>query len=73
VHLVLDAFELVEKERERHTIFQRYRTGTLYDGTVGQRVAERDAHLDHVDASPLKGLDDVSCALKGRTPGTEIE
>lgn len=51
-----------------HAVFQCHRTGRLYDRTVGQGVAEGDAHLHEIDAVTLHGFDDVAGTLKRGQP-----
>ena len=72
-YLVLDGCELGEEFAEGHTVSKGLCGGRLDDGTIGQRVAERDAYLNHRDASALHRQDDVGGAFEGGTTGTEIE
>ena len=73
LHLVLDGYKLREERLEVHAVLQGLRSGALDDRTVGQGVAEGDAHLDHRNASTLHGEDDVGRTLERRTACTEIE
>ena len=72
-YMVLDGCELGEEFAEGHTVPESLRGSTLDDGTIGQRVAERDAYLNHGDASTLHRQDDIGSAFEGGAAGTEIE
>ena len=71
--LVPDGPQLVEEQLERHAVLQRHRSGALNDGPVGQRVAEWDAHLDHVNAPPLQREDDIGRHVQPGTAGAEVK
>ena len=73
LHLILDGLQLGEECLQVHAVLQGLGGSTLDDGTVGQRVAEGDAHLNHGDAPTLHGQDHVGGAFEGRTASTEIE
>ena len=72
LHLVFDGLQLREKQLHTHAVLQGLGGSTLDDGTVSQRVAERNAHLNHGNTTTLKGQNDVGCAVEGGTSGTEI-
>ena len=73
LHLILDAAQLLKQFRQRHTVLQSYGSCTLDDRTVCQRITERNAYLDHTDATLLQGLDDLGCTFKCGAPSTEIK
>ena len=73
LHLILDRTELLEEEGEGHPILQCLGGGTLNDGTVGEGIAEGDADFNEVDATALKGEDDIRGAVEGRAASTEVE
>ena len=73
VDLVLDGLELAEEQAEVHAILERLCGGTLNDGTIGQRIAEGDAYLDHGDATALHGKNHIAGALEGGTACAEIQ
>ena len=72
-YLVFYLAQLLEKTGQSHSVFKCYGARCLYYRTVCQWVAERDAHLNHVDAPSLQCLYDVACAFERRTTGTEVQ
>lgn len=72
-YLVLDRFQLLEKQLYGHTVFQCLSSSTLDDGTIGERIAEGDAHFNHGDATTLHGENHFGSTLEGGTTGTEIK
>ena len=73
VHLFLDGRQLAEQQTQCHAVLQRHGTGLLYHGTIGQRVTEGDAHLNHVYASPLQGENHLARLLQGGAACTKVE
>ena len=73
LNFVLDASQLFEKMRQRLAVLKRHRSGTLNDRTVGQWVAERDAHLYHINSTTFEGLNHIGCTLQSGAACTEIE
>ena len=73
LHFILDGLELTEERLHGHSVLQGFGTRTLDDWSVSQRVTERNAHLNHIDAMAFHGFDDSTCALEGWTTGTEIQ
>ena len=53
-YLALYLLQLGEKQTEAHAIAQGTGRGCLYDGTVGERVAERHAYFYHVNSVALE-------------------
>ena len=73
LYFVLDGLQLVEEGAKVHAVLQGLSGGTLYDGAVGQRIAEGYAHFNHGDPTALHRLDDISGGFECWTAGTEIE
>ena len=73
LHLVFDGFQLGEEGTEVHAVLQCLGSSTLNDGTICQRVAERDAHFNHGNTTTLHRLDDLARGFECRASGTEIE
>ena len=72
VHVAADAFELLEELLEGHPAAERLRGGVLDHGTVGHRIAEGDADLDHVHAFAGEGADHVGGAVGTRRARAEV-
>ena len=73
ISLAADASQLLEHLGQGDAVGQGLGARLLYDGAVGQRVAEGDAHLHHVDASALQGEDNMGRALQRGRAGAEVE
>lgn len=58
---------------ERNAIAQSHGACRLNDGTVGKRVAEGDAHLDHVDAAALQREQHLGHHVDRRGTRAEVE
>jgi hypothetical protein len=65
--------ELAEEQAEVHAILERLCGGALNHRTIGQRIAEGDAYLDHGDATALHGKNHIAGALEGGTACAEIQ
>ena len=72
-HLVLYLAQLLEQSAESHAVLKCHSTSRLYHRTVCKRVAERDAHLNHVYAPALKCLYHVPRAFERGATGTEVQ
>ena len=64
LHLILDGFQLTEKDMQVHTVFQGLGGGSLNNRTVGQRIAERNANFNHGNTTTLHGENHIACALE---------
>ena len=72
-YLALYLLQLGEKQTEAHAIAQGTGRGCLYDGTVGERVAERYAHLYHGYATTLQREDYARSVVCRGAACTEIQ
>ena len=73
MNLILDGLQLGEKRRQGHAVLQGRGSCILNDGAIGHGVAERNAHLNHVNATLLEGENHVGGSVEGGCSGTEIE
>ena len=71
--LFLDGVQLSKEFAQRHAVVQSFCGSRLNHGAVGQRVAERDADFDEIDAATLHRENDVGRAVKFGRSGAEIK
>ena len=69
----LDGVQLSKKFAQRHAVVQCFGGGGLNHGAVGQRVTERDADFDEIDAATLHRENDVGRAVETGRSGAEIK
>ncbi len=56
----------------RRAVVQRFEDAALNRGAVGQRVAERDLHLDQIGAAFDHRVEDAGRLRHGRVAGDDV-
>ena len=68
-----EILEFVKNPLQAHSLFQRLRGSMLNDRSVGERVAERNAHFHHVNSLLLQGTENGQGGFGSGVTGTEID